>query len=77
MLLWGLLVISLVDNFLKPFIISRGSHLPFILVFLGVIGGVLAFGFIGVFLGPTLLAVGYRVLSEWMESDAAPAPPRE
>lgn len=77
MLLWGLLVISLVDNFLKPFIISRGSHLPFILVFLGVIGGVLAFGFIGVFLGPTLLAVGYRVLSEWMESDAAPPPPRE
>lgn len=76
MFLWGLLVISLVDNFLKPFIISRGSHLPFILVFLGVIGGVLAFGFIGVFLGPTLLAVGYRVLSEWMDSDAAAAPPR-
>ena len=42
MFLWGLLVISLVDNFLKPFIISRGSHLPFILVFLGVIGGVVA-----------------------------------
>ena len=64
--LWGLLVISLVDNFLKPIIISRGSHLPFILVFLGVLGGVLAFGFIGVFLGPTLLAVGYQVLTEWM-----------
>ena len=66
--LWGLLVISLVDNFLKPIIISRGSHLPFILVFLGVLGGVLAFGFIGVFLGPTLLAVGYQVLTEWMRS---------
>lgn len=64
--LWGLLVISLVDNFLKPIIISRGSHLPFILVFLGVLGGVLTFGFIGVFLGPTLLAVGYQVLNEWM-----------
>ena len=60
------LVISLVDNFLKPIIISRGSHLPFILVFLGVLGGVLTFGFIGVFLGPTLLAVGYQVLNEWM-----------
>jgi predicted PurR-regulated permease PerM len=66
MALWGLLVISLVDNFLKPIIISRGSHLPFILVFLGVLGGVLTFGFIGVFLGPTLLAVGYQVLNEWM-----------
>ncbi len=64
--LWGLLVISLVDNFLKPIIISRGSHLPFILVFLGVLGGVLTFGFIGVFLGPTFLAVGYQVLNEWM-----------
>ncbi len=64
--LWGLLVISLVDNFLKPIIISRGSHLPFILVFLGVLGGILTFGFIGVFLGPTLLAVGFHVLKEWM-----------
>lgn len=63
--LWGLLVVSMVDNFLKPLIISRGSSLPFILVFLGVLGGVVAFGFIGVFLGPTLLAVGYRVLNEW------------
>ncbi|HKQ24941.1 MAG TPA: AI-2E family transporter [Burkholderiales bacterium] len=66
MFLWGLLVISLVDNFLKPIIISRGSHLPFILVFLGVLGGILTFGFIGVFLGPTLLAVGFHVLNEWM-----------
>ena len=63
--LWGVLVVSMVDNFLKPFIISRGSKLPFILVFLGVLGGVVAFGFIGVFLGPTLLAVGYRMLDEW------------
>lgn len=64
--LWGLLVISMVDNFLKPFLISRGSSLPFILVLLGVLGGVVAFGFIGIFLGPTLLAVGYSVLNEWM-----------
>lgn len=65
--LWGLLVVSMVDNFLKPLIISRGSSLPFILVFLGVLGGVIAFGFIGVFLGPTLLAVGYRVVNEWVQ----------
>jgi predicted PurR-regulated permease PerM len=68
MALWGALVISMVDNFLKPIIISRGSSLPFVLVFLGVLGGVVAFGFIGVFLGPTLLAVGYRVVNEWVDS---------
>jgi len=62
---WGFFVVSTVDNVLKPLIISRGASLPFILVLLGVLGGVLAFGFIGVFLGPTLLAVGYRMLLEW------------
>jgi predicted PurR-regulated permease PerM len=74
--LWGLLVISLVDNFLKPIIISRGSHLPFILVLLGVLGGILTFGFIGVFLGPTLLAVGYQVLNEWMRRATPEGPER-
>jgi predicted PurR-regulated permease PerM len=69
MVLWGLLVISLVDNFVKPMIISRGSSLPFVLVLLGVLGGVVAFGFIGVFLGPTLLAAGYRMLNEWIENE--------
>jgi predicted PurR-regulated permease PerM len=68
-LLWGLLVVSSVDNVLKPMIISRGSDLPFILVLLGVFGGVIAFGFIGVFLGPVLLALGFVLLKEW----AAPA----
>jgi len=50
---------------IKPLIISRGVDLPFILVLLGVLGGVIAFGFIGVFLGPVLLAVGYALLMEW------------
>lgn len=63
--LWGALAISLVDNFLKPMIISRGSSLPFVLVLLGILGGIIAFGFIGVFIGPTLLAVGYRIFTEW------------
>ena len=65
MAIYGLVVISGVDNLLKPLLISRGSSLPFVLVFLGGLGGVLAFGFIGVFLGPTLLAVGYALLREW------------
>lgn len=64
-LVWGFFVVSGVDNILKPYLISRGSNLPFILVFLGVLGGVIAFGFIGIFLGPILLAVGYTLLQEW------------
>jgi len=64
-LLWGVLVVSTIDNVIKPLIISRGSVLPFMLVLLGVLGGAVAFGFIGVFLGPVLLAVGYALLSEW------------
>ncbi len=65
MVVWGVAVVSSVDNFLKPLIISRGSNMPFVLVLLGVLGGAIAFGFIGVFLGPTLLAVGYALLAEW------------
>lgn len=71
--LWGLLVVSMVDNILKPLIISRGSSLPFVLVFLGVLGGVVAFGLIGAFLGPTLLAVGYRLIDEWSSKVLQPA----
>lgn len=65
MLLWGVLVVSSVDNVVKPYLISRGARMPFVLVLLGVLGGVLAFGFIGVFIGPTLLAVAYRLVLEW------------
>ena len=69
--LWGFFLVSTVDNVIKPFIISRGAQLPFAIVFLGVLGGVLAFGVIGAFLGPTLLAVGYRLAIEWT-SDKQP-----
>jgi len=75
MVIWALAVGSL-DNFVKPWLISQGSDLPFLLIFFGVIGGALAFGFIGVFLGPTLLAVGYRLIEEWNSLAAgAPVPP--
>jgi predicted PurR-regulated permease PerM len=76
MLIWGFGVVSGVDNFVKPWLISQGSALPFILIFFGVIGGALAFGFIGVFLGPTLIAVGYRLVMDWavVSRSAAPAP---
>jgi len=64
---YGLLVISSVDNVLKPYIISRGSRLPFVVMFIGVLGGVAAFGFIGIFLGPTLLAVGFSLAQEILD----------
>jgi predicted PurR-regulated permease PerM len=75
MLVWGIFLISGVDNVVKPMLISRGSDLPFLLVLLGVLGGVLAFGFVGLFIGPTLLAVGYSLLRDWTGvSASAPAP---
>lgn len=64
--LWGLLVISGVDNVLRPYLISQSSNLSFALVFIGVIGGALAFGFLGIFLGPVLLAVGTVALRDWI-----------
>lgn len=64
--LWGFFVISGVDNILKPYLISRGGNLPLVVVLLGVFGGILAFGFMGLFLGPTLLAVAYNLLSDWV-----------
>ena len=64
MVLYGIFCISAIDNFIKPYIISRGSKLSFIVTFIGVLGGIVTFGFIGVFLGPTLLAVGYSLTHE-------------
>lgn len=70
MLVWGIFIVSGIDNIIKPYLISHGSKIPFIIVFMGVIGGALAFGLVGVFLGPTLLAVAYRVIEEWSSVNA-------
>ncbi len=64
MLVWGVLVNN-IEPVVKPLLISKGSDMPFLLIFFGVLGGAVAFGFIGIFLGPTLLAVGFRVVREW------------
>ena len=66
MVLWGMFGISSVDNFVKPILISRTSSLPLLLIVVGVFGGVLVFGFIGLFLGPTLLALGQVLIWEWL-----------
>lgn len=75
MVIWGAGVVSTVDNLVRPLLISQGTELPFILVLLGVIGGAVAFGVIGLFLGPVLLAVGYVLLREWasVRDEAAPS----
>jgi predicted PurR-regulated permease PerM len=65
LLIWGGVGVSSVDNVLRPYLISQGSKMPFALIFIGVIGGAFAFGLVGVFLGPTLLAVAYRLIEEW------------
>lgn len=65
MLLWGFFLISTVDNVVRPYLISLGSSLPFLLVLLGVLGGMVVFGLIGLFIGPTLLAVGYSLAHKW------------
>ncbi len=74
MVVWGVAVVSSIDNFLKPYLISQGAAMPFVLVLLGVLGGLAAFGFVGVFLGPTLLAVGYSIVRDWTLSPATETP---
>ncbi len=68
MVLWGIFGISSVDNFVKPILISRTSSLPLLLIVVGIFGGVLVFGFIGLFLGPMLLALGQVLIGEWLAS---------
>ena len=73
MALWGFFVVSGIDNVVKPILISRGASLPFALVLLGVFGGIIAFGFVGIFLGPTLLALGFRFVRRWVAPASATA----
>ncbi len=66
---YGLFCISGSDNFIRPYFISRGAQLPFLLTILGVLGGALAFGLLGIFLGPVLLGVGYTLVAEFAGVD--------
>ncbi|WP_240757076.1 AI-2E family transporter [Roseicella aquatilis] len=71
--LYGALGISSADNVIRPWLIARGADLPLLLTLLGALGGVLAFGFLGLFLGPVLLAVGFTLLKDWAEERPDPA----
>ncbi len=75
---WGIALlvwtvgVGTMDNFLRPFLIRKGADLPMLLIFAGVIGGLIAFGIVGLFVGPVVLAVTYTLLKEWMGERKAP-----
>lgn len=69
------LVAMTMDNFLRPILIRRGAHLPLALVLAGVIGGMIMMGLLGIFLGPTILAISYTLLKAWMEEGDEPQSP--
>lgn len=71
-LVWGLLVVNLVDNIVRPWLVSKGTHIPAILAFLGALGGLVEWGLVGVFLGPVVVAVCYEMILKWIEPDTLP-----
>ncbi len=76
LLIWTLIILSL-DNVVRPILIKKGAHLPLILLLAGVIGGLIAFGLVGVFLGPVVLGVAYTLLLSWMDEEPVAAPDPE
>ncbi|MFZ5697137.1 MAG: AI-2E family transporter [Pseudomonadota bacterium] len=69
---WGTFLVSWVDNFVRPLVISSATQIPFIIVIFGVLGGLAAFGAVGLFIGPVVLAVALAVWREWLEGPDAP-----
>lgn len=65
LLVWSTIVVTM-DNFVRPMLIRRGADLPLLLIFVGVIGGLLSFGLIGIFVGPVALAVTYTLAQAWV-----------
>ena len=70
---YGIVAVSGADSVIRPFFIARGAQLPFLLTMLGVLGGALAFGLLGIFVGPVLLGVGFTLVSEWTGTEEAGA----
>lgn len=75
---WGTILVAItivamtVDQFIRPILIRRGAALPLLLILSGVIGGLIAFGFLGIFIGPTVLAVAYTLLNAWVAEGNQP-----
>ncbi|HVQ54750.1 MAG TPA: AI-2E family transporter [Thermoanaerobaculia bacterium] len=74
MAVWGLVVVGGAENIVRPLLMGKGIQAPLAVVFLGVIGGMFAFGFLGLFIGPTILTVAYNLFQEWMATLKAPDP---
>ena len=68
---YGVVAVSGADSVIRPWFIARGAQLPFLLTVLGVLGGALAFGLLGIFLGPVLLGIGYTLMNEWADTERA------
>jgi len=68
LLIWSI-VVTTMDNFIRPFLIKQGADLPIVLIFAGVIGGLLGFGLVGIFVGPVVLAVSYTLLDAWVKAE--------
>ena len=68
--LWGVLVVSQIDNVLRPLLISSATRIPYLLVLFGVLGGLMAYGLVGLFLGPVIMAVLLAVWREWLQEQA-------
>jgi predicted PurR-regulated permease PerM len=67
--IYGVVIVSGADSVIRPWFIARGADLPFLLTVLGVLGGALAFGLLGIFLGPVLLGVGFTLMNEWARGE--------
>jgi predicted PurR-regulated permease PerM len=65
LLVWTIVIVS-VDHVLKPILIKKGAQLQLLLVFAGIVGGLVAFGLVGIFVGPVVLAVAYMLIAAWV-----------
>jgi predicted PurR-regulated permease PerM len=74
LLAWTL-VVGAMDSFLRPILIKKGADLPLLLIFAGVVGGLIAFGLIGIFVGPVVLAVSHTLLSAWVDDEISEVEP--
>jgi predicted PurR-regulated permease PerM len=70
-----LIVVGLADNVLKPMLMGRGLNTPMLVIFIGVLGGTLAHGIVGLFIGPIILAVAWELMMAWIREDQTEATP--
>jgi len=73
LLIWGATAVSWIDNVVRPLVISNAARIPFLFVLFGVLGGLTAFGFVGLFVGPVILAVLIAIWREWLIESAPPS----